>query len=199
MKTSAKLLFILLSVLPLYLVAGNPGEEANTATSNAACAVFVSNNQKVNIIYVPQTKELVHVNIFDKNHNLIFDDHIRSHEGFARTYDFTGLTAGKYTFEIQEKDLVTKKEVEFNTLNKNIRQFASLSMDEQNKKLKLLVTGELQNVKVNIYNADLKLIFTDEVKGSDGFKRTYDLNNMKTKNFYVEVVSGKKIIKQSFI
>ncbi len=62
----------------------------------------------------------------------------------------------------------------------------SVSLDEASDKI----------VKVNIYNAAGKKIYTDRVKGNKSFKRNYNFEKLTAGKYTVELISENGIVKE---
>ncbi|MFW5700474.1 MAG: hypothetical protein ACOCWM_02190 [Cyclobacteriaceae bacterium] len=204
MKNFIKLsIIILFSVLSINATYAFDNKDENKLKANYTIQQD-KNSQIVNLIYQPEGK-LVKIRIFDPKGNLIMKDIIKnkkaSDQVFIRPYNFKSLRPGNYIFEISENNKMLHHLVEYRkkpAMNTEVSPVAIIALD--NRKLKLVVKEAVNPVEVNIFSAQDKLIYNEEIQQNEGFSRVYDLSKAELSHFIFKVkVDNKEYTKRIWI
>jgi hypothetical protein len=172
-----KILALSLSVLLCTVVfAGGTGEENASVASGVAVVRKGANTFK--IFYKTAKAGNVKVAILDSKNRIVFQEHIKTADGFVRPYNFTNLEEGEYTVEITDS-FGKKVEKIHNYADKVEKLFNVVKLHDEDKFM-LTVSGKgSETINVKIYDGSDALVY-DEVKMISGdFAKLYNLKNIK--------------------
>ncbi len=182
---------LLMSVLVSTLVFANgtvePGESAS-----AVAVTNCSGSSVVKVFYKAEQVGTVKVSIFSKDNSLVFTETMKRVSGFLRPYNFSGLSAGQYTIQIEDSNGKKTKTVDY-TAGKIEKQISLVKLAEEGKYL-LSVNSEASDViNVNIYNAANQLIHSQEKKIERNFAEVLNIKDIN--RFTIEVSDSKGVLK----
>jgi hypothetical protein len=184
----------LLFNLNVFVTAGT-GEE--TAMSER-CTIYQS-QQKVKLVYLPLTSQLVKVKIFDaENNDLVMSEIINPEKGFSKIYNLQELKSGKYVMEVWQENQSVRKELEC-VNEKSTAPSASIEWQDDYTKASVSVQNAEEEVRVNIFNSKHRLIFSEVIHEKGNFAKLYDLSALGDQEMLMEISEGKKVIKRSFL
>ncbi len=160
----------------------NPGDEVKGAVK--ASVSTATKNGVYNLEY--RGTGTVKVTITNAAGEVVFTDQINTEGGFLRPYNFTSQPAGTYTLTVLDRNgKATLPLVHGTTQTRPVAAIKSV----QEKKFELTMVGSNADVvSVNIYDAALNLVFTDQINKQGSFSRVYDLTKVHTNNFTFEVL-----------
>lgn len=145
------------------------------------------------LVYPVKKTEQVRVRIYDDENRLLLSEKVENHEGFMKSYDFSNLSDGMYTINIQSPSGIISKEV-FHRYKKNDIDF-SVERDPVNKSFRLVVSGvRKEPVYVDIMNEKNIMIFGDTVDVGKSFSRTYRFKGRLPENILFRVSSANSSV-----
>jgi hypothetical protein len=168
----------------------NPGDEVKSAVK--ASVTTTTKNGVYQLLY--RGTGAVKVTITNAAGDIVLMDQINAEGGFLRPYNFSSQPAGAYTVTVLDRNgKATLPLVHGAT---QIRPNVQIK-PVQDKKFQLTLLGSnAEQVSVNIYDAALNLVYTDQIEKQGSFSRVYDLSKIQTGVFTFEVMSQGNIIAQ---
>ena len=145
------------------------------------------------LVYPVKKTEQVRIRIYDDENHLLLSENVENHKGFMKSYDFSNLSDGMYTINIQSPSGIISKEV-YHRYKKNDIDF-SVERDPENKSFRLVVHGVLKEpVYVDIMDEKSVKIFEDTVDIGKGFSRTYRFDGILPENILFRVSSANNSV-----
>jgi hypothetical protein len=168
----------------------NPGDEVKSAVK--ASVTTTTKNGVYQLLY--RGTGAVKVTITNAAGDIVLMDQINAEGGFLRPYNFSSQPAGAYTVTVLDRNgKATLPLVHGATKIRPNVQIKAV----QDKKFQLTLLGSnAEQVSVNIYDAALNLVYTDQIEKQGSFSRVYDLSKIQTGVFTFEVMSQGNIIAQ---
>ena len=137
------------------------------------------------LVYKTFTERPVNIFIYNEKSQLIYTDHIKGAGIVSRPYNFKEMKAGNYTFKIVESNRVVTHHVNYSPV---VKPVSKINVENNDGKYKLSVIGSIEKpVKVNIYNEQNNLIFSESIKEQTSFSKIYNLGNTTHCSFEVSV------------
>jgi len=170
-----KILALSLSVL---LCTGVFAGGTDNTSGASGVAVIKKDADTYKLIYKAVKAGGVRVSIFDAKHQVVFQESIKTQEGFVRPYNFGSLAEGDYTIEVVD---ASGKQVEkiHNVFEKNRKQF-QLRKVKGEEKIVLSVSGKgTEKINVRVYDALDNVIYNEDKTISGDFAQVYNLKNIK--------------------
>lgn len=191
---------ISIAVLIIVIGAGwATAQEASTSEMEASkkmpenVQVVTELNSHYKLVYPVKKTEQVRIRIYDSENHLLLSEKVENQEGFMKSYDFSNLSDGMYTINIQSPSGIISKEV-FHRYKKNDIDF-SVERDPVNKSFRLVVSGvRKEPVYVDIMNEKNIMIFEDTVDVGKSFSRTYRFKGRLPENILFRVSSANSSV-----
>jgi hypothetical protein len=160
----------------------NPGDEVKGVVK--ASVATTTRNGVYNLVY--RGTGAVKVTITNAAGEVVLMDQINAEGGFLRPYNFTSQPAGTYTLTVFDRNGKATLPVVHGA--GQFRPVAAIK-PVQDKKFELTLVGSsAEQVSVNIYDAALNLVYTEQIDKQGSFSRVYDLTKIRTSNFTFEVL-----------
>ncbi len=148
-------------------------------TSGASGVAVLKKDESIfKLIYKADRGGDVKVSIRDSKQAIVFQESIKTSDGFIRPYNFEALEHGDYTMEIVDKN---GKQVEtiHNFPAKVTKTFTVLRLRDRDK-LMLTAAGKgKESINVKIYDGTNTLVYDRDQEISGDFAQVYNLKNVK--------------------
>lgn len=184
-----KFSLLIVGVLFCTLVFANETGEPNASS----VAVTHANGSPVFKLYYTAIKSGdVSVSIFDQAGKCVFTEKIKKTKGFVRPYNFGNRLPGDYTIHVENgaEKLVEKVHYDAGKIEKLV-SFVKIG---KGKYLLSVKSNRADNVKVNIFNDEDKLINSHERFVDKEFAEVINLKNYEY--FTIEVSDSKGLVKR---
>lgn len=150
-------------------------------------------DSRYKLVYPIKKTEQVRIRIYDNENHLLLSEKVENHVGFMKSYDFSNLSDGIYTINIQSPSGIISKEV-YHRYLKNDIDF-SVEKDPDNKAFRLVVKGVKKDpVYVDIMDAESDKIFEDTIDVGKSFSRTYRFSGKVPENIFFRVSSADRSV-----
>ncbi len=167
----------------------NPGDEVKGAVK--ASVTTTTKNGVYQLVY--RGTGAVKVTITNAAGEIVLTDQINAEGGFLRPYNFSLQPAGAYTVTVLDGNGKASLPLVHGAAA-SVRPNVQIK-PVQDKKFQLTLMGSsADQVSVNIYDAALNLVYTDQIEKQGSFSRVYDLTKVPTGVFTFEVLSQGNII-----
>lgn len=191
---------ITMAVLVIVISAGWATAQ-EVSTSEMEASIRIPENVQVvpeldsryKLVYPIKKTEQVRIKIYDNENHLLLSEKVENHEGFMKSYDFSNLSDGIYTINIQSPSGIISKEV-YHRYQKNDIDF-SVERDKDNKAFRLVVRGVRKDpVYVDIMDEESEKIFEDTIDVGKSFSRTYRFKGKVPENIFFRVSSADRSV-----
>jgi hypothetical protein len=187
---------ISIAVLIIVIGAGwATAQEASTSEMEASkkmpenVQVVTELDSHYKLVYPVKKTEQVRIRIYDSENHLLLSEKVENQEGFMKSYDFSNLSDGIYTINIQSPSGIVSKEV-YHKYQRNDIDF-SVERDPDNKSFRLVVRGVKKDpVFVDIMDDANVKIFEDTIDVGKSFSRTYRFKGKVPENISFRVSSA---------
>jgi hypothetical protein len=140
------------------------------------------------LVYPVKKTEQVRIRIYDDENHLLLSEKVENHKGFMKSYDFSNLSDGMYTINIQSPSGVISKEV-YHRYQRDDIDF-SVERNPDNESFRLVVSGVRKDpVFVDIMDENRERIFEDTIDVGKSFSRTYRFKGRVPENVLFRVSS----------
>lgn len=140
------------------------------------------------LVYPIKKTEQVRIRIYDDENHLLLSENVENQKGFMKSYDFSNLSDGMYTINIQSPSGVISKEV-YHRYQKDDIDF-SVERNPDNESFRLVVSGVRKDpVFVDIMDENRERIFEDTIDVGKSFSRTYRFKGRVPENVLFRVSS----------
>ncbi len=165
-------------------------------TESQIRVVSFSKSDSYKLIYKAGVKQNVRINILDEKGLPVHKGSARVEDGFAQTFDLSGLATGYYTFEVASREGIVAQKVHHVAEVDMLSQTVALSSDASSKKMVLRSSSSLMSpLSIAIYGVQDELLFTEELAAADFLTRVYDLSQIKGKGVRFTVSYNNKVVK----
>jgi len=145
------------------------------------------------LVYPVKKTEQVRIRIYDDENRLLLSEKVENHKGFMKSYDFSNLSDGMYTINIQSPSGVISKEV-YHRYQKDDIDF-SVERNPDNESFRLVVSGvRKEPVFVDIMDENRERIYEDTVDVGKSFSRTYRFKGRVPENVLFRVSSANSSV-----
>lgn len=191
----------ILTTMAALLIAGASvyaNVNGNTNVDPKKSVAIIQNVQaKYKLVYLKESKGIVRIDILNEAGKQVHSQSVSNESGFAQQFDFTSLPYGKYTFVVTHPD-GTKISEEVNH-SKPERTATGLRADvldiNDNNKFRLAVLKSNDDpINVKIYDGEDRLLHQEVITGDEGFRKTYDLKNVKASSFRFEISDNNSTV-----
>ncbi len=191
-----KNLIISAALLVAMSAAGIHTVRANDEARGAATVTIESSSRKAvyNLIYKSAATGMVRVTISNASGRVIMVDEILATGSFLRPYNFIGQPEGAYTLTIADRNGKTEVPLEYKNEVAIARPIVAVKPVNE-AKYELSVTGTVEPVVVNIYDAASNLVYSDQITLAGSYSRVYNLSKLKAGNITFEVVDQNGVIR----
>ncbi|MGD9327943.1 MAG: hypothetical protein PVH48_03185 [Cyclobacteriaceae bacterium] len=140
------------------------------------------------LVYPIKKTEQVRIRIYDDENHLLLSENVENHKGFMKSYDFSNLSDGMYTINIQSPSGVISKEV-YHRYQKDDIDF-SVERNPDKESFRLVVSGvRKEPVFVDIMDENRERIYEDTIDVGKSFSRTYRFKGRVPENVLFRVSS----------
>lgn len=170
-----KILALSLSVLLCTLVFA--GGTDNTSSASGV-AVIKKDAETYKLFYKADKAGGVKISILNSKQEIVFQESIKTEDGFVRPYNFGSLAEGDYTIEVVD---ASGKQVEkiHNYAEKSKKNFHIRKIKDEDKVV-LSVSGKgSETISVRVYDALDNIIYNEDKEISGDFAQVYNLKNIK--------------------
>jgi hypothetical protein len=171
------------------------------STSQMEASITIPENVQVvseldsryKLVYPIKKTEQVRIRIYDDENHLLLSEKVENHEGFMKSYNFSNLSDGIYTINIQSPSGVISKSI-YHQYQRNDIDF-SVEKDPLNKSFRLVVKGVRKDpVYVDILDDESEKIFEDTIDVGKSFTRTYRFKGKLPENISFRVSSANRSV-----
>ncbi len=178
---------VLVSTLAFANETVEPGESASSvAVTNC------SGSEVVKLFYKAEQAGTVKVSIFGEKNNLVFTETMRDVSGFLRPYNFSGLSAGKYKVQIEDRNGKHTEDIDY-AAGKIEKSISIVKLATEGKYLLSVNSAASDVINVNIYNEANQLIHSQEKKIERAFAEVLNLKDIN--RFTIEVSDSNGLLK----
>jgi hypothetical protein len=170
--------------------------------NNTGLAILRANGTEVfKVIYKGESSKTVKINVYDQNADLVFAETINGSNGFILPLNFKGLASGEYTIELTDAAGKHVEKINYQPLSVKAEDetFVHVSRVAKNsdKFVLSMVTKSINDVAINIYDGNDRLIFNETKQVNGEFAQLYSIKNINTTNGAVtfEIVSNNQKVK----
>lgn len=150
-------------------------------------------DSRYKLVYPIKKTEQVRIRIYDSENHLLLSEKVENHVGFMKSYDFSNLSDGIYTINIQSPSGIVSKEVYYRYLKNDIDFY--VEKDPYNKAFRLVVKGVKKDpVYVDIMDEESEKIFEDTIDVGKSFSRTYRFKGKMPENIFFRVSSADRSV-----
>ena len=141
-------------------------------------AVIERDASTFKLIYKAAKAGDVRVSILDSRNKLVFEEFIKTVEGFSRPYNFGNLKEGEYTIEIVDSD---GKQIEkIHNYSNKVEKIFNVRKIQSEKKFVLMISGKgRETVTVKIYDGSDALVYNERKVISGDFAQVYNIKSLK--------------------
>jgi hypothetical protein len=182
---------LLVGVLFSTLVFANGTDEPNKSESSVAVTNSVGSSL-FKLFYKAEQAGTVKVSIFSNDSKLVFSEKMKNANGFMRPYNFTGLPAGKYTIQIEDKNGIRTEQVEY-TAGKIEKYISLVKIAEEGKYLLSINSKSSDTISVSIFDEFDQLIHKQDKTIEHNFAEVLNLKNIN--RFTIEVSDSQGLLK----
>ncbi|MGB3464235.1 MAG: hypothetical protein WBA74_03160, partial [Cyclobacteriaceae bacterium] len=138
----------------------------------------------IQLLYKKSSIEKVRIEIKDNEGDIVHQDEVTNKIGFLKTYDFSKLDEGYYTFEISDNEGKVRKEIAF-------FKRASIAILKQGEDRYRLIYGTKKKTKilVQLLNKKGKVVFEDNFVSENGFSKVYKVSSENTNATEMRVIT----------
>lgn len=192
-----KISLILLSVLVSSLAFATGSDKPKPSGSTVTVINSVGSSLFKLRYAAEKVQTHVKVTLIDENGKSIYAETINKTHGFIRPYNFKELPYGHYTMQVEDETGKVIENIDFNSTgtNKVIEKNVHVSKvtGETNKYVLMISSLEKDNVTINIYDSESKLVYTEKAEVDGGFAKVYNLKQLK--DFSIEVSDFNGLVK----
>ena len=146
-----------------------------------------------NLIYKAAKAGDVKVSILNSKHEVVFNESIRTSDGFSRPYNFESLEEGDYSTEVVD-DTGMQIEKIHNYVNKTKKLFHITKLSDQNKYVLSVAGKGDETIHVKIYDGATAVVYDEDKSISGDFAEVFNLKNSKgTITFEITGENGEAI------
>ncbi|MFT4738497.1 MAG: hypothetical protein ACI8QD_001871 [Cyclobacteriaceae bacterium] len=150
-------------------------------------AMFDAGDKQFRLIYPFKDERAIKITITDQYGKVVGTDFVHSNSGFLRKYNMEALAPGAYQIELASaKENLVKP---FSITNKQVMAINDLG----NEQVKLILTHEIQEGTIKIYNAESELLHNEKYDSKKGNSRMYDLSKYENTDFTFVLVGEATI------
>jgi len=187
-----KISLLLTGVLLCTLLSARGTDESANTTSSVAIT-NASGSSLFKLYYKSIKQGSVKISIADEKGVAVFTETLRKVDGFMRPYNFDGLSEGQYTIQIEDESGKTVEKVNYRSGKLETLIHVQKLSSEENKYLLRIASSKIENVFINIYDANGTLVHNEIQSISGDFAQVYDLRNVKS--FTIEVTDKDGLLK----
>lgn len=163
-----------------------------TESSASVAVTNSSGSSLVKVYYKADQSGSVKISIFNEGKDLIFSESLRSINGFVRPYNFSGLPAGLYTVQLEDKGGMRSEQIDY-TAGKIDKYVSIVKLTEPGKYLLSINSKASDRISVNVYNEKNELIHSQLKDVEHSFAEV--LNVKEINNFTIEVADSQGLLK----
>jgi len=153
------------------------GGTDNTSGASGV-AVIKKDADTYKLIYKAEKAGGVRVSILDSKNNLVFQESIKTEDGFIRPYNFSNLEKGEYTIQIEDGS--GKRVEKIHNYAEKIEKFFYVRKLPSENKVVLSVAGEgSERFNIKVFDGSNALIYDEDKSISGNFAQVYNLNSLK--------------------
>lgn len=182
---------LLMGVLVSTLVFANETVEPKESVS-AVAVTNCSGSSVVKVFYKAEQAGTVKVSIFSQDNSLVFTETMKRVSGFLRPYNFSGLSAGEYTIQIEDSNGKKTETVDY-TAGKIEKLISIVKLAEEGKYLLSVNSKASDMINVSIYNGANQLIHSQEKKIDLNFAEVLNIKDIN--QFTIEVSDSNGVLK----
>lgn len=192
-----KISLVLLSVLASSLAFAKDSDKPKPSGSTVMVVNSVGSTLFKLRYAAEKVQTHVKVTLVDENGKSIYSETINKTQGFIRPYNFKELPYGHYTMQVEDESGKVIENIDFNStgakkvIEKNVH--VSKVAGETNKYVLMISSLQKDNVTINIYDNESKLLYSENVEVDGGFAKVYNLKELK--DFSIEVSDSNGIVK----
>lgn len=182
---SLLLVGVLISTLAFANGTDEPNETSSVAVTNSLGSSLVK------VYYKADQAGNVKISIL-KNGKLLFTETLTKVAGFVRPYNFSGLQAGEYTVQIEDKQGKRTEKVDY--LAGRIEKYISIvKLAEEGKYLLSVNSRSRDKINVSVYNHKNEILHSQDKTVSNAFAEVLNLKDIN--RFTIEVSDSQGVIK----
>ena len=181
---------ILTGVVLSTLVWAKSPDKPNTGSSVAV--VKVEGSSLFKLLYKSEKAQNVKVSLLDEKGNAIFKETVKNKSGFVRPYNLCEITEGQYTLQVQDENGTTVEKINYVTV-KNEMTVGITKLNETGKYILRIASPQKEDVTINVYDINAKLVHTETQSIDKGFAQVYNMKDVDS--FTIEVTDKNGIVK----
>ena len=164
------------------------------ATSGSSTVAVTNNGSSVfKLYYKAIASGKVKVSILDANHNAVFSETISKSNGFARPYNFSGLSEGDYTIEVEDTSGKMVEKVSYSSEKAQKLVKVTKVAGNESKYLLTVSSRKADFIGVKIFDSQGDLLLNQSYPVNGEFAQLFNLKKIGA--FTIQVEDGSGIIK----
>ena len=168
--------------------------EDNELGETSSFKIVPKANLKYDLYYVSESDAPVTVRIYDEAGRLITNDKIKNHRSFKKTYNFKDLASGNYKVVVNNEEGKASQAVFHNPQKLKMQLIFTQVPNTKSFKLHVGEFNTAKPVKVNVYNADNELLFSEEINETASFSKVYNMNKIDEDMVRFTIINGQEMI-----
>ena len=170
MKTKSVLLAVMMMGASLVALANEPGNPRVRVVNQKESGIY-------RLIYAGGNSGNVKLNILDDAGQVLFNETIKSKEGFIRSLNFTHVTPGEYTVEVENDGQKEVSKVSYMT-SARPSQHVHVAKAAEGKYLFVVSNVVEESINVKIYDGAHHVVYDEMVNVNGSYGIVYNLEQV---------------------
>lgn len=171
MKTKSVLLAVMMMGASLVALANEPGNPRVRIVNQKESGIY-------RLIYAGSQSENVKLNILNNEGQILFNETIKSKEGFIRSLNFTRVEPGEYTVTIENDGITEVTKVSYMIAATPTIHVHVAKVNEEGRYLFTVSNSADESINVKIYDGVSNLVHDEMLKVNGSYGVVYNLKNV---------------------
>jgi hypothetical protein len=172
MKAKSVLLAVMMMGASLVALANEPGNPRVRIVNQKESGIY-------RLIYAGGKSENVKLNILDDAGQVLFNETIKSKDGFIRSLNFKGVPPGEYTVEVENDGIKEVSKVNYGSSRQPAANHVRVAKTQEEGKYLLTVSsGGKESVGIKIYDGMSNLVHDEILKVDGSYGVVYNLRQV---------------------
>jgi hypothetical protein len=159
---------------------------------SSVSVINVEGSSLFKLLYKSEKAQSVKISLLDEKGNSIFKETLKSTKGFVRPYNFSGTEEGRYTIQVQDENGITEEKINHMAV-KNKKSVGFIKLNEQGKYVLRITSPIKDDVTINVYDRNARLLHTETQSIDSGFAQVYNMKDLTS--FTIEVTDKNGVVK----
>lgn len=162
------------------------------ASAEGFAVTHVPGTSVLKVYYASEQAGDVKVTILNKQSEVVYRETFRKISGFVRPYNLSQLAAGEYKVVVEDKNGKREEVVQFSD-GKIDKLINIMRLPENGKFLLSVKTKASDQINVNVYDRDNRLIHSTSRDVKDDFAEVLNIKNIN--EFTIEITDSHGVLK----